>query len=254
MSAAALRYPRIYLTFHGDTRDLLRPAPEREQLLYPLNRRTSLKDIIEGLGVPHTEVGSIRLDGHQQSFEKIPCDGEYYEILPLSPAEPPTVPTFLRPEPLSACMFMVDINVARLAGLLRMAGIDAETVDPGWTAEQVVRSSVRQHRILLTRNRELLRHRIMVFGRLVRSEKPDEQLAEIIRLYGLRDRLAPFSRCITCNGLLAEVDKANILDRLQPLTRKYFERFKACRGCGKIYWHGSHHQQMRERLSRILKA
>ena len=252
MTAAGARYPRIYLSFHGDTRDLLRPPQERDPLVYPLYRRASIKDIVEGLGVPHTEVGRILLDGHDQSFEKVPYDGEHYRIEPLSPRQPPTVPTFLRPAPLPACIFLVDINVGRLAGLLRMAGLDAEAAVPGAAAEELIRRAGREGRILLTRNRDLLRHRRLVFGRLLRSQDPDEQLAEIIRLYRLQDKLAPFSRCIACNLLLAEVDKAAILHRLQPLTRKYFDRFKQCTGCGKIYWQGSHHERMTEKLHRIV--
>ncbi|HBG21363.1 MAG TPA: hypothetical protein DDY32_19380, partial [Desulfobulbaceae bacterium] len=131
MSPAGTKYSRIYLSFSGDTQELLRPPQERDPIPYPLARRASIKDIIEGLGVPHTEVGSILLDGLDQSFEKIPFDGEYYQIQPLSRDEPPTVPTFLRPKPLAACTFLVDVNVGKLAGLLRMAGIDAEAVVPG---------------------------------------------------------------------------------------------------------------------------
>ena len=254
MTAAATRYPRIFLSFQGDTKKLLRPAQERDPILYPLTRRASIKDIIEGLGVPHTDVGRILLDGLDQSFEKIPFDGEYYRIQPLSPHEPPTVPTFLRPEPLAACTFLVDVNVGRLAGLLRMAGIDAEAGVPGTAGDVLLRRAVDERRILLTRNRDLLRHRILVFGRLVRSQDPNEQLAEVIHLYRLQDALRPFTRCIACNGLLAEVDKAAIIDRLLPLTKKYFERFKECSGCGRIYWHGSHHEKMTEKLRRILQS
>lgn len=252
MTAAGTTYPKIYLSFSGDTKELLRPAQARDPLIYPLTRRASIKDIIEGLGVPHTEVGRILLAGLDQSFEKIPYDGEHYHIHPFSPKEPPTVPTFLRPKPLPACTFLVDVNVGRLAGLLRMAGIDAEAVAPGTAGDDLLQRAVREQRILLTRNRELLRHRILVFGRLVRSQDPDEQLAEIINLYRLQDELRPFTRCIACNGLLAEVDKAAIIDRLLPLTKKYFDRFRECSGCGKIYWHGSHHEKMTEKLRRIV--
>lgn len=244
----------IRLTFHGDTAELLHRTPGRDgtTVAFPLSRRASLKDIIESLGIPHTEVGMIMLDGEEQGFERIPRAGEEYAIHPLSPEAPPTVATFLRPEPLPECRFLVDINVGRLAGRLRMAGLDTLAVAPDQSAGRLVRQAVRDHRILLTRNGDLLRHRLLVFGRLVRSQDPDEQLAEIIRLYRLQDQLRPFTRCLACNGLLAEVDKAAILDRLLPLTRKYFDRFKQCPDCGHIYWQGSHHQKMSEKLQHIL--
>ncbi len=253
MTAAALKYARIFLSFHGDTKYLLRPPQEHDPVVYPLTRRASIKDIIEGLGVPHTEVGRILLDGQDQSFEKIPHDGEYYRIEPLSADQPPTVSTFLRPKPLPACIFLVDINVGRLTGLLRMAGFDAEAVAPGAAAEDSLRRAAREGRILLTRNQDLLRHRRLVFGRLVRSQNPEEQLTEIIHLYRLQGNLAPFTRCIVCNGMLTEVDKAAIIQRLQPLTKRYFNRFKQCSGCGKIYWQGSHHEKMVKKLHRIVR-
>jgi hypothetical protein len=253
---------RISLTFLGDTADLLRRAPEVDRtIIYPLIRRASIKDILESLGVPHTEVGRIVLDGREQTFEKIAGDGEHFEIHPLSPALPPTVATILRPVPLSACIFLVDINVGRLAGLLRMAGFDAEAVgsDTADTANAanaanatIILRAIREGRILLTRNRDLLKHRKLVFGRLVLSQNPEQQLKEIINLYRLQDQLQPFSRCIACNAMLAEVEKSAIIDRLLPLTKKYFHHFKQCTGCGKIYWHGSHHEKMTSKLGMIL--
>jgi len=244
---------RISLTFHGDTTDLLRRAPEVDRtIIYPLIRRASIKDIIEGLGVPHTEVGRIVLDGREQTFEKIAGDGAHFDIHPLSPALPPTITTILRPDPLSACIFLVDINVGRLAGLLRMAGFDAETIGPDTADTATVLRAIREGRILLTRNRDLLKHRKLVFGRLVRSQNPERQVKEIINLYSLEDRLQPFSRCIACNGMLAEVQKDAIIDRLLPLTKKYFHRFRQCSGCNNIYWHGSHHDKMTSKIAMIL--
>jgi len=243
----------ISLTFHGDTPELLRRAPEVDKTItYPLIRRASIKDILEGLGVPHTEVGRIVLDGREQTFEKIAGDGEHFEIHPLSPALPPTGATILRPVPLAACIFLVDINIGRLAGLLRMAGFDAEAVGSDTADTATILRAIREGRILLTRNRDLLKHRKLVFGRLVLSQNPEQQLKEIINLYRLQDQLQPFSRCIACNGMLAEVEKSAIIDRLLPLTKKYFHHFKQCTGCGKIYWHGSHHEKMTSKLGMIL--
>jgi hypothetical protein len=243
--------PSLFLTFHGDTRDLLRRIADSDKtIVYPLSRRASIKDIVEGLGVPHTEVGRIVLAGQEQPFETIPAGGEHFTIHPLTANVPPTMATILRPEPLASCIFLVDINVGKLAGLLRMAGIDAKAV--GSDPDDTVPSAVREGRILLTRNRDLLKQRRLVFGRLLRSQNPDRQLQEIVTLYSLQDQLQPFSRCIACNGVLAEVEKAAIIDRLLPLTKKYFNRFKQCPDCGKIYWQGSHHEKMTAKLDTIL--
>ena len=243
---------RLLLCFHGDTLDLLRRTPDPDgNIVYPLSRRASIKDIIESLGLPHTEVSRIVLNGQEQTFEKIAGDGDHFEIHPLTSAMLPTMATILRPTPLAACIFLVDINVGRLAGLLRMTGIDAAAVDAESTDSATVQRAIDENRILVTRNRNMLKQRRLVFGRLVRSENPEDQLREIIQLYRLQHRLQPFSRCIACNGVLTEVTKETIIDRLLPLTKKYYTRFNQCTDCGKIYWHGSHHTRMTDKLDRI---
>jgi hypothetical protein len=245
---------RLLLEFHGDTLDLLNRVPERDNtIIYPLFRRASIKDILESLGVPHTEVGKIILDGVVQRFEKIAENGAHFEIHPLSPALPPTMATILHPDPLkTCCRFLVDINVGRLAGLLRMAGFDAENVDGESTSRAIVAKAIREGRILLTRNKDLLKHRELVYGRLVRNQDPDLQLREIIILYSLENLLQPFTRCISCNGFLKDVKKEDIIDRLLPLTKKYFNRFRICTDCSKIYWQGSHHEKMTDKLKIIV--
>ena len=244
---------RLFLTFYGDTVDLLRITPgNNNTITYPLSRRASIKDIIESLGVPHTEIGKILLDGHEQTFNKIAQDNEHYQVFPLSPDILPTVATALRPEPLVTCHFLVDINVRRLAGLLRMAGLNTEDVGLDSANIATVEKAIDQERILLTRSRDLLKQSRLVFGHLVRSQNPEQQLKEIINLYDLHNQLHPFSRCIACNGLLIKVAKETIIDRLLPLTKKYYHQFSQCTDCSKVYWHGSHHDKMAAQLDRIL--
>jgi uncharacterized protein with PIN domain len=243
----------LFLTFYGDTVDLLHRTPNDGQTInYPLSRRASIKDILESLGVPHTEVGRIVLAGQEQTFGKIAETGEHFHIHPPSPVMPPTVAITLRPETLKDCIFLVDINVARLAGLLRMVGFDAEMVSREMTNSATLDRAIDEERILLTRNRDLLKQRRLVFGHLVRSQKPEEQLKEILNLYNLQGRIRPFSRCIACNGPLAVVDKMTVIDKLLPLTKKFYNHFYQCTGCGKIYWRGSHHNKMTAQLARIL--
>ncbi len=143
---------------------------------------------------------------------------------------------------------MVDVNVAKLGSLLRMAGID--TAYPANLSDaDIAAVAEQQGRILLSRDRGLLKHKIIIHGHLVRSQLPGEQLAEVVHLYGLRDLLQPFSRCMLCNSLLVHVEKATILDRLEPLTIKYYQVFYLCPSCDKIYWSGSHKEGMNRLLA-----
>ena len=222
----------------------------RPLIRYLLERRASIKDILESMGIPHTEIGSIIVCGQPVDFGYIPEAGQTLSIGALIPGTDVTRPTLLRPEPLPALRFLVDINVGKLARLLRMAGLDTR-YEPGLSDGELAALAGTGPYILLSRNRELLKRKEVVHGRLIRAGQPEEQLFEVIDLYNLSDALKPFCRCLACNTPLLPVEKKTILDRLEPLTRKYYHRFKICPGCGRIYWQGSHHAHMMRLVRRI---
>ncbi|MFA7382799.1 MAG: Mut7-C RNAse domain-containing protein [Desulfurivibrionaceae bacterium] len=240
----------MIINFWGNLKELLRP-PFRGQnrVEYALTRQASVKDIIEALGVPHTEVGRLTVAGRELSFAAAGDEDETMEVYPLSPPVDVTAPTLLRPEPLPGLTFAVDINVGKLAALLRMAGFDVfyrnYISDP-----KLVEVAKREKRILLSKDTDLLKRKEVVFGYLVREIQPERQLAEIIHLFGLQAQLKPLSRCLRCNGLLQGVDKEEIIAQLEPLTQKYYHSFRRCPGCGKIYWPGTHRDKMLLALNR----
>ncbi len=243
----------LTLVVKGNLRELLgRRHPGAASVCYPLERRASIKDILESLGIPHPEIGALLQGGRHLDFSHIPAPGETITVLPLETGFDVTRPTVLRPEPLAAERFLVDANVARLAGFLRMLGFDC-TADEGLGDAELARRSRDEGRILLTRDRRLLQRRLVLFGHLVRAAEPDRQLLEVVRLFGLQGRTRPFVRCMACNGLLRQVAKDVVLHRLEPLTRKYYEEFMICAACGKVYWAGSHRGQMERKLE-ILRA
>lgn len=219
-------------------------------VVYPLTRRASIKDIIEALHIPHTEIGSIVHQDAEISFFHIPEPGERLALFSFSPGTDVTMPTRLRPNPLQKTAFMVDINVGKLARLLRMCGIDTR-YEPELNEADLAEQVVTNRRILLSRNRDLLQRKIITWGHLVRAEQPEEQLAEVITLYGLEEAIKPFSRCLECNALLQPVEKTAILHRLEPLTKKYYQTFRICSDCNQIYWRGSHHQRMDTLMQRM---
>jgi hypothetical protein len=237
----------LSLIFHGNTRDLLRLPLQEGMAQYRLDRRAAIKDIIEAMGVPHTEVGRIVWAGRELTFHCIPEGGEEIHLYPFTRAIPVTRATVLRPAPFAGLRFLVDINVAKLARNLRMAGIDAASVPDAGILE-IARLANREERIVLTRNRELLKVRTIAFGQLLRSENPLRQLAEVVQRYDLHSRIQPFSRCLQCNTVLRPVAKERVIDRLEPLTKRYYNDFKQCKSCERIYWRGSHHEKMAEMI------
>lgn len=230
----------MIINFRGDLKELLRlQFRGLPRIDYPLNRPASVKDIIEACGVPHTEVGRLTVGGREISFSAPGADSDTLDVYPLRPPVDVLTPTLLRPEPLSAITFAVDMNVGRLATLLRLAGFDT-FYDNDISDPELIEVAAREKRILLSKDRDLLKRKKVVFGRLVREIHPERQLAEIVHLFGIKEQCKPLSRCLRCNGLLQPVDKERIIEQLEPLTRKYYDSFRRCQGCGRIYWPGSH--------------
>ena len=160
----------------------------------------------------------------------------------------------LRPVPLRDPRFVVDVNLGRLAWLLRLLGLDVWWANDA-ADETLADVSAAQHRILLTRDRGLLKRRAVTHALFVRSDDPEEQALDVLRRLDLGQRLAPLTRCVRCNGTLAPVPKDEVIDQLEPLTREHYDEFARCADCGRIYWPGSHYaklirlvQTLRDRL------
>ena len=251
MKSEKMNFPCIYFTFHNDLQMLLSRTQAGRVLKYVLKRRASLKDIIESQGIPHTEVGQIFLQDTEVGFDFIPEGGEVIDVLPFTDAASVFASTLLRPRPARLSKFMADINVKKLARNLRMLGLDT-TLVPEMRLADIGYLATSQQRILITRNRELLKCNSVVHGHLLRSENHIIQLEEVVKRYQLKPYITPFTRCINCNGELRPVTKQAVYYRLEPLTRKYFDSFKLCADCEKIYWQGSHHEQMRQLVERVL--
>jgi len=213
------------------------------EIIFPLRRRASIKDILESIGIPHTEIHRILTAGQELSFSYIPEGGEILDIhSPDAPIDV-TLPSVLRPESLPAPAFIVDVSAGKLARMLRMAGIDT-WYDSSSSHAELGRKAREARRIVLSRSRGLLMRKEIMWGHLVRSQRPADQFKEVWRLFGLHSHARPFSRCMECNSLIDRVDKALIMHRLKPLTRRYYDLFYICPTCKRIYWQGSHFNRM----------
>lgn len=241
----------LHIAVHGWIKELLSPEIRAtDPFVHFLSRKASIKDVIESLGIPHTEIGRLRVNERDVDFLYNVKDQDRIEVFPLQSPVDPLTPTLLRPEPLPGIRFLVDANVGKLATLLRLVGFDAAY--PGQLPdEDMARIAAREKRLLLTRDVQLLKRRIICFGRLVRESEPMRQLAEIVYFYGLQESLRTYSRCLRCNSLLVPVDKDSIINRLEPLTIKYYHAFHICGTCDKIYWAGSHTDNMQQYLNAI---
>ena len=242
--------PQLKIIFSREFNFFKRRKNRGREIIYPLERKTSIKHIIESLGVPHTEIGKIVVKDKEVDFNYIPANSQKITVLPIIPPFDVTRPSFLRQEPLQKMRFVVDVNVGKLALLLRMLGLDAE-YSPKFLDKDILSFCKKEKRIVLSKDTGLLECRQIIFGRHVRSIYPDDQLSEVLDFFGIKGPFNFFSRCLRCNNKLSLVNKKDILHRLEPKTKKYFNRFKICSQCNRIYWRGSHYEKMKTRLLKM---
>jgi uncharacterized protein with PIN domain len=148
---------------------------------------------------------------------------------------------------------LLDCHLGRLTAHLRMLGFDC-LYQNDYDDSNLAGILQREPRILLTRDRRLLMRKVVQHGYCLRSLQPLEQLTEVIRRFDLANEFHPFHRCLKCNHPLEPVDKSAILNRLEPLTKKYFDEFHLCPSCGQVYWKGSHYERMERVVEQIQKA
>lgn len=209
----------------------------------PYARAATLKNAVEALGVPHTEVGSITVNGAPATLDRIVRDGDLVEASGWLAAG--------SPQPVVARHFVADAHLGALARFLRMLGFD--TVHDNALSDAVIRRLAHdERRVVLTRDRELLKCREILFGAYVRALDPALQLSTVAARFGLAAHARPFSLCLRCNLPLAPVDKALVAERLPETVAASHERFWHCRGCARIYWPGSHYARMKTALDRML--
>jgi uncharacterized protein len=227
--------------FYGELNDFRPPQHRQAQVTYGFTDGQTVKDAIEALGVPHTEVVLVTVDGDAVSFGHRLNDHERVAVYPAFGALEPANTT--RPPVPRPVRFVADVHVGTLARHLRLLGFDTR-YDPNEHDEALAARAQDEERVLLTRDHGLLKRRIVTWGRFVRSDHPMEQAIDVVRHFELLDDVRPFGRCLECNGVPRPVAKEQIAHRLEPLTRQAFREFRLCPGCDRIYWRGSHHERL----------
>lgn len=231
--------PQVICRFYEELNDFLPHKWHKTDFTYELNAPRNVKDLIESIGVPHTEIELILVNGKSVDFNyKVQAD-DRISVYPMFETLDMSSELKLRQTPLRTIKFVLDCHLGKLAKYLRMAGFDT-LYKNDYSDQELASISSQKNRILLTRDLNLLKRRIIDHARFVRQTKPLNQLREIIERFDLYKQIRPMTRCIRCNGLLTEVDKSIIEEQLEPKTKRYYEYFKQCQGCQQIYWRGSH--------------
>ncbi len=201
--------------------------------------------MIEAIAVPHAEIREVLVNGKAVSFSHRLQREDRVEVYPYDGREE------LLLQGIGDLKFVLDVLLGTLAKSLRMLGFDT-LYENTFTDKAIAGIAEAEQRIVLTRDVNLLKNKIIPIGYWLRSQHTEEQLAEVIRRFRLVDHIKPFTRCMVCNGLIVAVPKDAVLEQLPPKTRLYFEEFYQCTNCLRVYWKGSHYERMQELIKRQL--
>ena len=219
----------------------------------PCARDATVKHMVEALGIPHTEVDLVLVNGEVSGFGRILHDGDRVAAYPafgLFDPDGVEPPRRLRTWPVQRLRFVADAHLGALARLLRMAGYDT-LYDNHFHDDEIERIAREQDRVLLTRDRELLKRRTVELGCYLHAIAPREQLRELFGRLRLAAGAQPFSLCLHCNLLLQPVSLEQVRERMPPRVAQACREFTACGACHRVYWKGSHYARMRGLLEGV---
>ena len=228
----------VRLCFDEDLRLFLAPRNRGLSVEVRCDGTSTAGHLVQSLGVPLTEVGSLAVGGRPVEPSYRPAGADVVDVRPVSRPQqlPPGPPRFL-----------LDVHLGTLARRLRLLGVDCGYSNHA-DDDELIAQAGEQRRVLLTQDRGLLRRRSLWLGGYVRGAQPDEQLRDVLDRFA--PALAPWTICTACNGRLSPAPKAEVRALLQPGTRRTYDSFARCQACGRVYWHGAHSGH----LDRIIAA
>ncbi len=238
--------------FYEELGTFLPPACRKQAFIHVFDGTPTVKDRIESLGVPHTEVDLILVDGEPVGFSHKLHGGERVSVYPMFECFELGDACRLRPHPLREPRFVLDVHLGRLAAYLRLLGFDS-LYRNDYEDDQLLWVSRAEHRILLSRDTGLLKRAALTHGAFLHATDPRRQVREVMDRFQLDALVAPFTRCARCNGpvtLVHEAEQESVAASI-GFVPAAGGRFSRCGDCGQLYWPGSHLVRLRKRLAEV---
>ena len=238
------------IRFYEELNDFLPEERKKIPFSTAVSPGQTVKDLVESHNVPHTEVDLILVNSEAVDFSYRVKNTDRISVYPVFESFDIKGTTVLRDRPLRNIKFILDVHLGKLARYLRFSGFDS-LYSNSYEDRVIAGISEKEGRIVLTRDRGLLKRKNVKRGYWIRNENTTEQYLEVITRFHLEGEERAFSRCPECNGLLEAVEKEDITERLQKRTVLYYNAFKICSKCGKIYWKGKHYYDFLNRIKKI---
>jgi uncharacterized protein len=244
---------RAEFRFYAELNDFLPPARRHCAFEWRFRGTPSVKDTIEAIGVPHTEIDLVLVDGRSVSFGEKLTGGERVAVYPVFERLDISPVIRLRPAPLRVTRFVADVHLGTLARHLRLLGFDT-----AWRNdledETIIALSRDEGRIILTRDKGILKDGRVTHGYWLRATEPLAQLEEVVRALQLGGQFEPYTRCLECNGTLEPITRRQAVRAVPLQVFLVYREFSRCEGCGRVYWSGSHRRRLDEVVARARAA
>ncbi len=236
--------PQTIFRFYEELNDFLPAEKRKRDFSVSFQQPSTVRDVLQSLGVPVDHIDLILVNGESVGFSHPLHGGERISVYPVFESLNIRSCTNVRSDPLRCLTFVADVHLGRLAKYLRLFGFDT-LYNPGADSRDLVDVSVRQGRVLLTRNKNLLKHKAISRGIFVREVDPMMQLKGIFKRLDLYSDARPFSRCLCCSRLIERISEKEVTRRLPLRVRGSYQTFSFCRSCDRVYWKGIHYRRMR---------
>jgi uncharacterized protein len=240
-----------FFRFYEELNDFIPQEKRKTRFAYGFDRNPSVKDAIEAIGVPHTEVDLVIVNRNSVDFGYHLADGDDIAVYPVFESLNISPLVRLREKPLRCPAFICDVHLGKLARFLRLLGFDT-LYQNDYSDEQIVDISLLEKRCILTRDRGILKRKAVTHGYCVRSTAPEEQVSEVLGRFDLRAQARPFSLCVECNGTISSAAKPSVLHELAEKTGKCYDEFYKCNSCNRVYWQGSHFTSLKKTVQSLL--
>ncbi len=238
----------VHIRFYEELNLFLDKNIRKTTITCKFKRGTTIKALIEDMGVPHTEVDLILINGKSQPFSYQLKPGDYISVYPVFESFDISSITKVREKPLREPKFILDVHLGKLAIYLRMLGFDS-AYSNNLDDDTLATISRRENRILLTRDIGLLKRRIITHGYYIHPKDPIEQVKSVLNRFDLKKSINPFSRCLRCNVKLEDIPKPKVKDRVPSYVYSNYTTFQFCPRCNRVYWRGSHWENMKKLLN-----
>lgn len=240
----------VTIRFYAELNDFLHRDHVQKAVEYRYKGRITVREAIESMGVPHSAVDLVLINGNPAGFSHHLQQGDYISVYPVFETFDISTVNGNRRKPLRITRFVIDAHLGKLARQLRLLGFDS-VYYPGIEDDEIIRISLDENRIILTRDRALLKSSKVMHGYYIRATNIRDQLMEVMEKFNLASQIKPFTRCLVCNHLLEDVETSEIRGQIDDDTARIFKKFFRCSGCKKVYWEGSHYERMTEFIKNV---